>query len=171
MYRINDKTSAIEEVQKFLRLVGNKDIFVAPTGVYDDNTKKSVIDFQSENGINVNGIVDLLTFTKLFDKYLFALKNGITVENTKTFINFPLLPGQFNDAMIHINRTLSRLLDYYGHTHNLMESNFYSKSTIEAVSIIRKIYLLQDKNLIDEELYRRMIDDHNSIFESDEVFY
>ena len=30
--------------------------------------------------------------------------------------------------MIHINRTLARLLDYYGFTHSLKDSNFYSPS-------------------------------------------
>jgi hypothetical protein len=72
--------------------------------------------------------------------------------------------------MIHVNRTLTRLLDHYGYTHNLRESNFYSQNTADAVKILRRIYLLEDKNLIDEELYGRMINDHDSIFESQNIF-
>ena len=170
MYRINDKSSAIESVQRYLRVVGNQDIFVAPTGVYDENTKLSVMDFQGKNGLSVDGIVDIITFDKLFYQYSLILERDNIREKFDSFIRFPLLPGQFSGAMIHINRTLSRLLDHYGETHNLRESNFYSPSTADAVKIIRRIYLLEDKNLIDEELYGRMINDHDSIFESRDIF-
>ena len=42
MYRINDRSSAIKRVQEYLRSVGNKNIFVAPTGIYDENTKANL---------------------------------------------------------------------------------------------------------------------------------
>ena len=170
MYRINDKSSAIESIQRYLRVVGNQDIFVAPIGVYDENTRLSVLDFQEKNGLTVSGTVDIFTFDKLFHQYLLISERNNIREKYDSFITFPLLPGQFVDAMIHINRTLSRLLDYYGETHNLRESNFYSQNTADAVKRLRRIYLLEDKNLIDEELYGIMINDHDSIFESQNIF-
>ena len=171
MYRINDRSSAIKRVQEYLRSVGNKNIFVAPTGIYDENTRLSVIDFQSQNNIKADGIVDIITFDMLFGAYSFAIKNKLTHEKVDSFINFPLLPGLFADELTHINRTLIKLLDFYGQPHSLNESNFYSDSTSNAVKLIRKIYFLDDKNFIDEELYRRMIIDHDSIFEAKDNFY
>lgn len=170
MYRINDRSSAIERVQEYLSMVGNKSFFVVPTGVYDENTRLSVIEFQRENGINTDGIVDLITFNMLFDSYSYILQNKKTKEMVDSFISFPLSPGLFADEMIHINRMLIKLLDFYGHPHSLSESNYYSKSTSDAVISIRKIFFLGENDLIDEELYRRMIIDYDSIYKAKEFF-
>lgn len=169
MYRINDRSAAIESVQRYLRVAGNPDVFVAPTGVFDDNTKLSVIDFQQKNGLDADGVVDKNTFDLLFAAFTFLSERDRIREGLDSFILFPLLPGQHSDPMLHINRTLRRLLDYYGKHHSLRESNFYSGSTSDAVKQIRKIYLLGDKDLIDEELYNRMIKDHDSIADSGNI--
>ena len=71
MYRINDRSAAIESVQRYLRVAGNPDVFVAPTGVFDDNTKLSVIDFQQKNGLDADGVVDKNTFDLLFAAFTF----------------------------------------------------------------------------------------------------
>lgn len=163
MYRINDRASAIESVQRYLRLVGSPNIFVAPTGVFDENTRLSVIDFQEKNELEGSGVVDRITFDLLFSAFELINETNRIKEGYDSFIVFPLRPGQLAEPMIHINRMLARLLNHYRKTHNVRESNFYSKSTSEAVRLIRAIYLLKDTDLIDEELYGRMVADHNSI--------
>ncbi len=163
MYRINDRSEAIRTVQRYLRVVGNSEIFVAPTGVYDENTRLSIIDFQSRNQLEQTGVVDRETFELLYSQYVYISSRNALNDKLDSFIRFPLLPGDMNDAMIHINRTLRRLLDYYGFTHRLRDSNFYSAETGNAVDILRKIYLLKAGNFIDEEFYLRMLKDHDSV--------
>lgn len=163
MYRIYDKPEAIKRVQIYLGLVGNPDIFVAPTGVYDDNTKKSVRDFQRDKNIYDTGEVDKLTFDLLFHEYSILLEKNALKNAIDSFITFPLLPGQSADGMIHINKAMANLLDYYGYTHRLRESNFYSSETADAVKLLRQIYMLENKEFIDEIFYLRMTKDHNSI--------
>ena len=166
MYRINDRPAAIESVQNYLRTVGNPDIFVAPTGIFDENTRLSVIDFQGRNGLTESGVVDRITFELLFAAFV-ALTERERIRNTvDSFISFPVLPGSFSDAMIHLNRMLLNLLNHYGVPHNLRYSNFYSENTSRAVKEARRIYLMDSEDLIDEELYARMVSDHNSIFDS-----
>lgn len=167
MYRINDRSSAIKSVQRYLRVVGNPEIFVAPTGVFDDNTRLSVIDFQEKNNVEPSGIVDRITFDLLFLAFTLHNEKNRIREGYDSFISFPLIPGAFHPAMIHINRTLARLLNHYRKHHSLRESNFYSKSTSEAVKLMREIYLLGDVDMIDEELYGRMVTDHDSINDLD----
>lgn len=163
MYRIYDTPAAIRRVQDYLREAGNNEIFVAPTGVYDENTRLSVIDFQNKNGFEATGVVNRITFDKLFSDYQFLRAVRQISEGLDSFIKFPILPGTHNDAMMHINRTLARLLDYYGYSHNIRDSNFYSKATEDGLEIMEDIYLLDRHNYIDEELYYRMIKDHDSI--------
>ncbi len=163
MYRIDDKPEAIRSVQRYLVVAGNPHILIAPTGVYDENTRLSVEDFQSRKGLVQSGVVDYETFTLLYDDYVFITDREALNQKLDSFVNFPLYPGEFDNAMLHINRSLARILDYYGFTHRLRSSNFYSDETSNAVKTLRQIYLLEDSDVIDEEFYIRMIKDHDSI--------
>ena len=166
MYRINDKSAAIRTVQNYLSIVGGFEAFLASTGVYDDNTRRAVYDFQAENGLVANGVVNRETLEKLYD----AVSSAEIIKKTRenySFISFPVLPGQINDQLLIINGMLLRLLNHYRLPHSLRMSRFYSSATSEAVKMIRRIYLLEEVDLIDEELFSRMINDHNSIFGGD----
>ena len=158
-----DRSEAIRQVQTFLRVAGDPDIFVAPTGVYDDNTRLSIVEFQTRFSLEPTGVVDYKTFTLLYDEYIFLMNKNVVNDMTDSFIRFPILPGESQAAMTHINRSLARLLDYYGHTHRLQNSSFYSKETSKAINILREIYMLDKNDYIDEEFYYRMIKDHDSI--------
>ena len=163
MYRIYDRPAAIRRVQDYLREAGNKSIFVAPTGIYDDNTRLSVIDFQKSNGFEATGIVNRETFDKLFLDYSIITDRERVRHGLDSFISFPILPGVQTGAMMHINRTLRRLLDYYGHTHSLRDGNIYTAETEAAVRRMRDIYRLKNEGYIDEEFYVMMIRDHDSV--------
>ena len=163
MYRVYDKSEAIRSVQRYLIVAGDPDIFIVPTGVYDDNTRLSVIDFQTRFDLKPTGEVDYETFTLLYDEYVLLTKDIETRDITDSFIQFPLLPGKASNGMAHINLTLGRILDYYGFAHRLRGNNFYSEETALAVGILRDVYMLDKKDYIDEEFYRRMIIDHDSI--------
>lgn len=163
MYRIYDTQSAIREVQIYLSLVGNTDVLVAPNGIYDDNTRLSVSDFQLKEGLAVTGEVDRATFELLYEKYVIAVEKARLNNAIDSFVSFPIFPGFASMEMIHINETLGRLMSHYGFNHNLRASSFYSSETEIAVSELRTLYRLMDKNYIDEIFYIRMIKDHNSI--------
>ncbi len=163
MYRIDDKPEAIRQVQTYLRVVGNPEIFIYPSGIYDENTRLSVIDFQTSRDITPSGDVDKTTFDLLFSEYVTANDKNELNRTLDSFISFPLLPGDSSDGMTHINKTLSRVLEHYGHTHSLRGGNFYSDETAEAVKIMRGIYMLEELEMIDEVFYLRLIADHDSI--------
>ena len=163
MYRIYDKNEAIRVVQVYLMTAGDPDIAIAPTGIYDENTKLSVIDFQRRFNLEPTGEVDYETFTVLYSEHSILTKNKDTADRTNSFIKFPLLPGRTSNGISHINLTLGRVLDYYGFTHNLRENNFYSSETAMAVELLRDLYMLDKRDYIDEEFYRRLIIDHDSI--------
>ena len=163
MYRVYDKAEAIRSVQRYLRIASNPDILVIPTGVYDENTRRSVSDFQSENRLEVTGEVDYETFEMLYSQYLFLTRKADINDITDSYIPFPLLPGDMDDSLMHINRSMKRILDYYGFTNRLSNSNFYSAETARAVETLRSVYLLEKDQIIDEIFYLRMIKDHDSI--------
>ena len=163
MYRIYDKPEAIKRVQQYLSLVGNPNIFVAKTGIYDENTRLSVIDFQTNNSLTQSGIVDKETFDSLYEKYVYNEKKENIKNSADSFISFPILPGSHANGMIHINQMLENILNYHAKTHRILPSTFYSSATSEGVRLIKQIFLMNDGDFIDEHLYFRMIEEHNSI--------
>lgn len=163
MYKINDRAEAIRMVQVYLSNVGDPDIFIAPTGVFDENTRLSVESFQRGKGFTQTGIVDKETFDSLYKEYLLFTERQKIRNLTESFMFFPILAGIRSDGMMHINIMLFKLLDYYGYTHSLRENNFYSSNTAEAVKILSNIYLLEYPGYIDEFFYSAMIRDYNSI--------
>ena len=163
MYRIYDKPEAIKRVQQYLSLVGNPNIFVAKTGVYDENTRLSVIDFQARNALSQSGLVDKETFDLLYENYFYIEKKKNVNNSVDSFISFPLLPGSRADGMIHINQMIENILNYHAKTHKILPSRFYSSATSEGVRLIKQIFLMDDEDFIDEHLYLRMIEEHNSI--------
>lgn len=164
MYRVNDRVSAIKEIQGYLGAIIVDEPFVAPSGVYDDNTRLAVIKFQEQNGLESDGIVDMITFDLLYAQYRRKIERDKIQRSTNSFVDFPILPGDFTPALAHINKMMSSLLDNYGVTHDLSDGTYYSRAMSEAVKEIRRIYLLEALDLIDEVLYSRMVNDYNSIF-------
>ena len=170
MYRIDDKPEAIKRIQKYLSVVLTPKVFIVPSGVYDTDTRLSVIDYQNSKSIYPTGIVDYQTFELLYSDYKYKTTANRLTETLKSFISFPLMPGIMSEEMMHINRMLNDLLNYYGYTHRLRDSSFYSDETSLAISIMQDIYSLRQKNYIDEELYLRMVVDHNSIGKFNNIF-
>ena len=58
---------------------------------------------------------------------------------------------------------IAYLMDFYSISHNVRQGRLFSKETLEGVKALRKIYMLNDGNNIDSELYKRMIEDISSI--------
>ena len=163
MYRVYDKQEAIRRVQLYLAAVDDGRLYVAPTGIFDESTALSVTAFQNMRGLEPTGVVNRETFDLLYLEYVDAGNKDRLYATLGSFISFPLLPGQGSDSMMNINRMLATLMNYYGFSHNLRDSNFYSDQTSDAVRTMRKIYLLPDINLIDEDFYIAMLRDHNYI--------
>lgn len=159
MYRIYDTPSAIREVQRYLSLTADEAIFVAPSGVYDENTRKSVIDFQKREGLLPTGVVDRETFELLYLKYSLEREKNLVREGVNQYARLPLRPGESSVAMIAVNAMLARLLSYYDISHNFRRSGYYSAETSRAVQELKKIYRLDMIDEIDEIFYGRMSND------------
>ena len=163
MYRINDRVTPIREIQSYLRGIGYSSYPINTNGVYDDNTRAAVTDFQERSEISATGEVDLYTFERLRDEFKAkGIARRVTNELAPTTV-FPLLRGTVDDVMTHINSMMSSLLDYYGMTHSIRVGRSFSKETAEGAAILRSIYSLSEGEEIDEELYFRMRRDRESI--------
>ena len=163
MYKISDRREAIRQIQRFLYAVNPQNGFVAPSGVFDESTKDMIKLFQTDNRLNVNGIVDIETFNLLYTQYVNSQKENKARSILNTDIVFPAVEGDSGEDMRKVNKIMADLLDYYGIYHRLTDSRYYSVNTSLAVGELRKIYALDEKNTVDEELFMEMTRDSASI--------
>ena len=137
MYRIEDHHSAIKVVQ---RMLGLNEI-----GIYDEKTRKSVAEYQLENGLNSNGVVDYYTFESLKKKY--ARENSREIDNAFSFLakGLPYQNGDMNTNLSIINSLLGGIMTDYKLEGILPRGNFYGYDTSSAVLAIRKLFLLEER--------------------------
>lgn len=163
MYSVNDRPAAIKEVQKYLSLYSEDLTFIPPSGIYDDVTRDAVTSFQTKFNIAPTGIVDYLTFTLLYDNYRMTQIKQDVRETVDSVIKFPLTIGTESPEMRRINHIIAALLDHYGITHSITESIFFTEQTLRGVLDLEKIYAIQKNGIIDEDFYRRIYLDYDSI--------
>lgn len=163
MTRVYDKKAIIRQIQTFLSSIPGNSCSIVPSGIYDEKTKSLIIDFQKKNGLEVTGMVDSITLEYLYKTYLNVLRDKNARDLSYPFIQFPIRQNTRSDGLIEIHRAMAYLLDYYGFMHNIRESSYYNEETKKAVKILRNLYMLKMNNIIDEELYFRIINDIKSI--------
>ena len=153
MYKNYDKASAIRFVQIYLNKIGQNDIFVAPSGVFDETTRNAVAAFQATIEKPQTGIVDKETLEHLFENYA---KVGQT--------NFPITyKGEYSKRVLYINSILSDLNDHYGFNKYIVVNSLYSEQTHEILIDLSKTYMLDYDGYVYKQLYDRIILDHNSL--------
>ncbi len=155
MYDISDKRNAVKEVQRLLQEIS--ETHIPQSGIYDENTKNAIIDFQKKNSIAETGITDKETLDALYREYL------ISYIDVPENIDFPIAYGCYGDHIRDINEKMGTVLDYYRVHHNLRSSKRYSNETQNTAEKIRQIYLLDSSTEIDKELYLRIETDIKSI--------
>ena len=135
MYNINDKSQPIKDIQLALFTLGYGETHLVPIdGIYGENTRSAVFDFQQDSGLPATGYVDFETHLALMSKMLdnsenegktFTLRLGESstkVEELHVYLNaifeseetnpFRLEGKQFNqNTLRYVNLFLMRIGD------------------------------------------------------------
>lgn len=149
MYYISEKHNAIKTVQRFL---GQNQ-----SGIYNENTRASVLNHQSDNGIEASGIVDYETFNSLKGDYL-SVKESCIV-----FSSYPYKKGDYGSEITIINALISEVIEEYTFEGITPRGDYYGDDTAEAVVRLREIFLLEYSEGIDEVFISRLLTEKNAI--------
>lgn len=147
MYRIEDKASAIKNVQKYLLL--------NMSGDYDEKTRDAVMEFQEEQRLPVTGIVDYLTFLQLRNKYLHVQIVNEAQKELK-YSEFPLSGDEYGSDIALLNARISTALERYTHEDLPPRGNYYSDYTKSAVGRLRDVFTLRPGTDVDEIFFVRL---------------
>lgn len=170
MYKVYNKSDAVKQVQNYLAQVGNLDFFVAPTGIFDSNTRSAVKEFQSREGLNDTGVVDKTTFDLLYQKSAFEQIKYDVSKATKSFISFPIYYGDRADGMDRINHMIETVLRHHGKDHRVTKTAYFTKETLAGVNMLKEIFMLEGEESIDEIFYYRLVNEYTSIHDLNNFF-
>ena len=162
MYRVDDRVSAIKSVQRFLGAT-DEGRGIAVTGEYNEKTRYAIERFQGRIGLRPTGITDYFTYTALYDEYKISLEKVRQNNYSKGYITFPINESSGTVTMMHVNKMLADILDYYGIWHMLEGSSKYDSATRNAVEILSEIFKVATTQYIDEFFYSRLLSEHRYV--------
>ncbi len=164
MYRIENKSDAVKDVQNRLIEISDEKIEAVPNGIYDDDTRGEVEKFQDLHGLPKTGIVDYETFTVINKEHKRKLVGNRVNRESVYAIDFPIAFGDFGSDVAEINTAMYNFLERYSYSTHIKERKYFSKESVVAMQKIREILLLDMKDTVDEEMYYRMkLDEYASV--------
>lgn len=138
MYNVNDKSSAIRELQRFLLLISqNYSIpHLSVDGIFSEETRTAVEEFQRQNSLPVTGIAERETFDLAYKKY----KEELLRLAMSTNKDFPLKIGDSGNNVTELNNLINELSFYYRDLAKVY-GDFYSKDTENSVKLLQQYFL------------------------------
>lgn len=154
MYRIENKSDATKQIQKYLIKITENGKIV-PNGTYDSATKAEVVRFQESKNIDVTGAVNYETFILLYNDYKRkVLESDVRRENSE--FSFPIKLGDFGKSVFAANELMRIFLENHNDPIPLRSGYSFSRESANAVRRIREILMLKVGDYIDEEMHQNM---------------
>ena len=161
-----DDVRALQEYLNYISEAYPEIPTVTPDGSFGQATAEQVRSFKELFGLGGdpervsastwNAITSVYDDLHSGDSYLESFVEA-NVKATVPTSAFPILPGYMGENMQFINDHLRVLADHYRIFRSPIRGSYFSDGSLEAVSALRKIWLLPPKAEIDEAFYNRML--------------
>lgn len=153
MYSVEDKKSAIRDVQRFLFVIGqNGDIpHLSIDGFYSEETSAAVRAFQRINLLEVTGTVDRETFDAIYVEYLKAQNFARASTTEFSSSSYPLKIGDSGTGVSYLNSLIRELGRFYEDLP-IPYGDFYSGVTMKAVKLLQSYFRLEEDGEVSAEL-------------------
>ena len=157
MYRLNDKKSAIRDVQQFLLVIGqNGDIpHLSVDGFYSEETKEAVKEFQRLHSLEITGAVERYTFDKIYSEYLKIINLDILCATEFDSGVFPMRLGDSGNSVAALNAIIREMSVFYRDLPSVY-GDFYSKDTESAIRLIQRYLRQNEDGETTEKLYNEI---------------
>ena len=128
MYSIKDKRTPVLQLQQALLVLGYGESHLVPMdGIYGDNTRLAVMNYQQKNNLSLTGIVDYDTHSLLWEEYQRALCR-------ERMNKFPLSEGTKNEYVQILHACLNILFSRGMATEEKLSGDLFDERTGEYVS-------------------------------------
>ena len=161
-----DKEMATMQVQRMLRdieLLDNELSRVPLSGIYENETREAVREFQSKYGLEVTGVVDFDTWSALstLHEQTRLERRGVRrVQLVPSDGDFVILPNEKNDLVYVIQYMLLTISPNHGDLAEQKFTGVYDESTVEAIRSFQRKNLLEDNGIIDGVTLEALFDEY-----------
>ena len=169
MAEIQNTAEATRNLQKYLRRLSFEEggpERVAIDGVFEDNTRQSLISFQKNVGLEPTGVADKETWDALFSEY----SKIITWDYEEELSMFPKLPNDYSFGygdeflLVRILQLLMiELAIEYDAFEDIKETGVFDASTENAIRAFQKINLLDDTGRVDRRTWSRIVREYENL--------
>lgn len=168
-FDIRDNTNPILQIQRILRNLDyseNGAAKVKPDGIYGDDTRALVTQFQGKYGLNPTGVVDKETWDLLHlideakrDESLLAH----SVHIFPMFEKYEILPNSKDNIIYVIQHMLNEILADYDGFEVLNFTGIYDPDTQNAIKLLQRKALRDDDGIIDAKTFNLLADEYERI--------
>ena len=158
MYDYRDRGAAIMEIQKFLSIISEKHKsmpHVTVDGYFGEETRLAVIEFQALNNLELNGIVDKVTFDMIYGEYSELLLERSLIDENYNPNAFPLKRGDSGNDVDTLNKILRELRVYYKELI-MTEDDFFNADTEYSVKEMQRHLGKEINGIVDNVFLNRL---------------
>ncbi len=162
MYRQENTAAAIERIQDYLYEIYQNGGISNPTvrdGIYGEQTRTAVIEFQNRNGLEANGIVDLETFDALRASATAYKEKNEQDEYLYSQNGYPLRFGTSGADVDVLHALLRSISEYRRDLPPIPRSSYYSNETENAVRYMERVFLMNESGIVSAALFKRLEND------------
>ena len=167
MYRINDRQEAVREIKKYLYVVSTRAYpeirRTTIDGQYDEETRRSVKQFQKIMGLTETGVVDIDTFSALYNVYRREKDDFYSKDYVIEETGFPIGIGCKGENVRALHILINELAREHPEAADVGMGSFYSSHTAESVRAIERAYGLDESGAVDKALFSRMLKELEAI--------
>ena len=163
MANIQNTAEATKNLQKYLRRLSFEEggpERVSVDGVFEDNTRRSLISFQKSAGLKPTGVADQETWDALFAEYSSLLERDYEEQLSL----FPNVPNDYSfgygDKFLLVKVLQLLMIELsleYDAFEDIKESGIFDADTEKAIRAFQKINLLDDTGRVDRRTWSRIV--------------
>ena len=168
-YDLNNTKNSVLEAQRILRRLDYGENVVArvkPNGIFDDDTKKLVIDFQRKYGLLPTGIIDKETWDLLHsidEARRDAKELARAVHIFPMYENYEILPNSKDNIIYVIQHMLNEILNEHDDFTELSFNGIYDLPTQNAIKSLQRKGLLESNGILDAKTLNLLADEYERI--------
>ena len=158
MYNINDRSAAIYEIQRFLLAYSQKNTLfphLSVDGVYGEQTREAVREFQELNSLPVTGTVDSETYERLYGEYQKIIETEESADSVIDEMKYPLKLGDVGGDVSLLNTVIRELQRYYPELPG-ENGDFFTRATDTSVRALQGYFLEAVSGPVSTELMKRL---------------
>lgn len=158
---MTEKEKVIFEIQQKLRNIskGQSDApAIIPDGIFSDETKKAVTDFQKSHNLNQTGRVDFATFEELKrenERVLFRESLPVQVMRIRNE-DFPISYGDENEFVEKLKIMLNLVADRHKNFSSLERNSVFDRDTEDQVRKWQAVTFTRETGVVDKETWNSL---------------